>query len=60
MLSKYLRELFMTLFNRFWTRQLPDLAPTAGYYVDGKRFYREITPAVRKLGVSEQMLYRCR
>jgi len=60
MLSKYIRELFMTLFNRFWTRQLPDLSPTAGYYVDGRRFYSEIAPTVRRLGLSEQLLYRCR
>lgn len=60
MLSKYLRELFMTMFNRFWARHVPDLAPTAGYYVDGRRFYRRIQPVVRRLGLDERQLLRCR
>jgi len=60
MVSKYLRELFMTLLNRFWSQHLPDLAPTAGYYVDGRRFYREIQPVVQKLNVDPQLLYRSR
>jgi len=60
MLSKYLRELFMELFNRFWAGHVPDLVPTAGYYADGRRFYADIAPAVRRLGVAESLLYRCR
>jgi ribonuclease HII len=60
MASKYLRELLMVLFNRFWAGQVPGVAPTAGYYVDGRRFYREILPAVRRLGFREEMLYRTR
>jgi hypothetical protein len=60
MVSKYVRELLMVLFNRFWAAQVPGVAPTAGYYVDGRRFYSEILPAVRRLGVDEGMLYRAR
>ena len=60
MMSKYLRELFMEMFNGFWARHVTDLKPTAGYYTDGNRFYRDIVPAARRLGVDEQMLYRCR
>ena len=30
MASKYLRELFMLEFNRFWQEKVPGLAPTAG------------------------------
>ena len=60
MISKYVRELLMVLFNRFWAAQMPGVAPTAGYYVDGRRFYRQILPAVQRLGFSEQMLYRSR
>jgi ribonuclease HII len=60
MVSKYVRELLMVLFNRFWAAQVPGVAPTAGYYVDGRRFYSEILPAVARLGVREEMLYRQR
>lgn len=60
MVSKYVRELFMAMLNRFWVARVPGLSPTAGYYTDGRRFYREITPAARRLGVGEQLLYRCR
>jgi hypothetical protein len=60
MISKYVRELLMVLFNRFWAQRVPGVAPTAGYYVDGRRFYDQILPAVRQLGVDERMLYRTR
>ena len=60
MLSKYLRELFMELFNRFWGRICPQIAPTAGYHTDGNRFYREIQPQVKQMGLDESMLYRSR
>jgi len=58
MTSKYLRELFMELLNGFWSKRVPQLAPTAGYYTDGRRFYRDIEPAVKELGVDGRMLYR--
>ena len=60
MVSKYLRELFMLLFNRFWANQMPDISPTAGYYSDGNRFYREIQPVMRQLGLDAQLVYRRR
>jgi len=60
MLAKYLRELFMRLFNAYWAREVSQVRPTAGYYVDGRRFYRDIAPAVRRLGVEERLLYRSR
>ena len=60
MTSKYLRELFMRIYNSYWSQHVPDLAPTAGYYADGRRFYQDIQPAVRKMGIDEQMLYRLR
>lgn len=60
MLSKYVRELFMTLFNRFWERHQPGLAPTAGYYSDGTRFYNEILPHVQRLGIQPSRIYRSR
>ena len=60
MISKYLRELFMLLLNRFWAQHVPGLVPTGGYYTDGQRFFRDIQPAFRRLGLDEQMLLRCR
>lgn len=60
MTSKYLRELFMQIYNSFWTRQVPGLSPTAGYYTDGKRFYQEIQPTASQMGIDQQMLYRLR
>jgi len=60
MTSKYVRELFMKLVNDYWLRHLPGLAATAGYYTDGRRFYGEIRPLVRKLNIDERMIYRCR
>ncbi len=60
MMSKYLRELMMLMLNRFWAARVPDLAATAGYYTDGRRFFGEILPAAKDLGVSRDLLYRCR
>jgi hypothetical protein len=60
MLSKYIRELFMAVFNRFWAGHKPDIAPTAGYAVDGERFFREVLPHVERLGIDKNLLYRSR
>jgi len=60
MLSKYVRELFMTLLNRFWRQHLPDLAPTAGYYADGNRFYKEIQPLMAPMNIPPRRVYRSR
>ncbi len=60
MTSKYLRELFMQIYNSYWSSQVPNLAPTAGYYADGRRFYQAIQPTAQKMGIDEQMLYRLR
>ncbi len=42
MLSKYLRELFMTLINKYWCERIEGLQPTAGYVQDGRRFIKNI------------------
>jgi len=60
MLSKYLRELLMEPFNAFWTGRLPGLAPTAGYPVDGIRFFRAIEPQLGALGLGADWVYRRR
>ena len=60
MTSKYIRELFMELFNRFWSSHVPELAPTAGYFTDARRFCKDIAPAVSRLGLGEQLFRRQR
>lgn len=60
MLSKYLRELLMHRFNRFWKTHLPELEPTAGYYNDGLRFLRDIAAKRQELGIHEDDLVRSR
>ena len=60
MICKYVRELMMEMFNRFWTAHVPGLEPTAGYYVDGRRFFREISGPMGQLGVDKEIVYRSR
>jgi len=60
MMSKYIRELFMEQLNAFWAGKLDGLESTAGYYVDGKRFYEQIKPLLDELGINEEMLLRSR
>jgi hypothetical protein len=58
MASKYLRELLMLEFNRFWQEQVPGLKPTAGYPGDAARFLEAIRPAAERLGIAEAALWR--
>lgn len=60
MLSKYVRELFMELLNGYWRQHAPEIEPTAGYSQDGKRFYRQIRPVATRLGIADELFYRCR
>jgi ribonuclease HII len=60
MVSKYVRELLMLEFNRFWLQHFPDLRPTAGYPGDASRFFDAIRPALARLGLTERQLWRCR
>lgn len=60
MVGKYLRELAMACFNRYWCEQLPGLAPTAGYPTDGDRFLAAIEPVRRRLGIDPRVLRRNR
>ena len=60
MFSKYTRELCMIQFNSFWQSKMPNLAETAGYYVDGNRFFDEISDEMALQNIPEDMLYRCR
>jgi len=60
MTAKYLRELFMRQFNRWWQPQIPGLRATQGYPVDAKRFLQEIEPHLERLGIRAEVLWRNR
>ena len=56
--SKYLRELSMMSFNRYWCDQQPGLQPTAGYYADAQRWLADADATVRRLGIRKDQLVR--
>jgi ribonuclease HII len=58
MLAKYLREVCMKQFNRFWAKHVPGIEPTAGYPNDAKRFYAQIQAAMEKLGLKAEQVWR--
>jgi len=58
--AKYVRELYLRLFNDFWRRIDSALVPTAGYYTDGRRFWQEIRPRVDALGIQQDLVLRSR
>lgn len=60
MLCKYLREVCMRQFNRFWATHVPGIKPTAGYPGDAKRFFDEIKPAMDRLGLTDDQVWRKR
>ena len=60
MVCKYIRELSMDLFNRYWTSKVADLAPTKGYPTDAQRFRRDIAAAQQRLGIPDAVLWRNR
>lgn len=60
MTAKYLRELHMHLFNRWWRKHEPELHRTAGYVQDARRFLHDIAPLRRRLGVDDALLIRKR
>lgn len=60
MVAKYLRELFMLLWNDFWQLEIPDLKPTKGYPQDARRFKRQIATRQQELGISDHEIWRNR
>ncbi len=58
MTSKYLREVLMLEFNRFWREHVPNLKPTAGYPGDAVRFFQAIRQTIDKLGLREEDVWR--
>jgi ribonuclease HII len=58
MVAKYLREVFMAIWNQYWIKHLPEIKPTKGYPVDAKRFKSEIAELQSRLGLSDHLVWR--
>ncbi|MEX2213657.1 MAG: hypothetical protein WD768_05995 [Phycisphaeraceae bacterium] len=58
MISKYTRELLMARFQRWFSERAPQIAPTAGYASDAKRFWTEIEPLLPELAIDAACLKR--
>ncbi len=58
MLAKYLREIVLEAFNRFWQERVPTLRATAGYPADAKRFKADIAEVQRVLGIPDDLFWR--
>jgi ribonuclease HII len=58
MTAKYVRELLMDEFNRYWLGQVPGLKPTAGYPLDAIRFLEAIQAQATLLGLERAALWR--
>lgn len=58
--AKYLRELMVEQLNEWFRARVPDLQPTAGYYVDGHRFLEQIGTAIDRDALPRHRLVRVR
>jgi len=58
MTAKYVRELAMLAFNRFWAGRVPGLAPTAGYPVDARRWWQVAATAIDAAGLPRDSIWR--
>lgn len=58
MIAKYNRELLMQRFKAYFTQQLPDIPPTAGYGSDAKRFWQDVQPHLARLRLDPGTLRR--
>jgi ribonuclease HII len=58
MLAKYHRELLMGRFQRYWSDRCPDIAPTAGYGSDAKRFWQQLEPRLKRWDISPRQIRR--
>ena len=58
MMCKYIREVCMRQFNRFWQAHVPGLKPTAGYPTDAARYFRAIQKAMQDLGLGADQVWR--
>ncbi len=60
MTAKYVRELYMAAFNRYWQTRLEGLKPTAGYGQDAYRFLDDIEDLLDAEDIERDRLVRCR
>lgn len=56
--SKTIRERWMSAFNAYWCRRVPGLAPTAGYPQDASRFRREVAAQAEAMGLPLELWWR--
>lgn len=59
-LSKYLRELSMEMFNRYWAARVSGLKATKGYPEDARRFRDAVASTQRALEISDDVFWRCK
>ncbi len=50
-LSKYLREVSMEMFNRYWIKRVPGPQTDEGYPEDARRFREAIADPARKMNL---------
>lgn len=60
MAAKYLREVLMMQFNRYWESRVPGIKPTAGYPVDAARFFAEIRNTLTADGTNVRAVWRAK
>ncbi len=60
MICKYLRELYMHVFNNWWCQRIDGLRPTAGYYQDGMRWLADVDGHLARFNVKRADLVRVR
>ena len=60
MIAKYLRELLLMRFHRYWLERAPGVRPTYGYFGDGRRFLKEIEHLVLSMGIAPDHFVRRR
>jgi hypothetical protein len=58
MAAKYLREVCMLQFNRYWLKKVPGIKPTAGYPTDATRFFAEIADVAAREGIAKRTVWR--
>ena len=58
--AKYIRELLIHEFNKYFTGKYPNLKPTKGYYKDGVRFLTDLRELDFPVNKYKQILVRKR
>jgi hypothetical protein len=60
MYAKYVREVLMAQFNRYWSVRASHVAPTAGYWQDYQRWQAEMQPHLASLNLPPECYIRSR